>query len=580
MTYHFFQRGKHKMIQKGPIAPKDPKNQRKGFYILLDTIIEASERREGRPTQEIYLDNGRLIHDAKIVGGITDEKILSLLETCEGFKKLVKQVGVSVTSKDAERVNFIFQNYGKEDRYGGGTLIQMECPCDGAEYILDFAHYKWSNQDNVVGKMAFEFNQSGMTAKVSVKLYVDEMYDIPEVKVDLPVDFKSKDYEEMIKRSLMSLGNNARLKKVIEKAKRGEEVTIAYIGGSITQGAGAKPIHTECYAAKSFQQFKESFTIGNGNNLHFIKAGVGGTSSELGMIRYEKDVLRDGKVYPDLVVIEFAVNDEGDETKGICYESLVLKCLKAENRPAVILLFSVFANDWNLQDRLAPIGKYYDLPMVSVLEAVVPQFTLERGKGGVITKRQYFYDLYHPTNDGHQIMADCLTYLFKKANEAKWDEEIEVCQKPYKGDSFIDVQRLDRKYKANGIVIEEGSFSEIDNELQCVEMDDSPYGTPQFPYNWKHAASSGSESFKMSIESKNLVLVFKDSGNVDVGKALIYVDGILVKEAEPYLNGWTHCNPVILYSEKEVKHHEVEIKMAEGDENKCFTILGFGYTAR
>lgn len=85
-----------------------------------------------------------------------------------------------------------------------------------------------------------------------------------------------------------------------------------------------------------------------------MKAGVGGTPSELGVIRYERDILRDGAVTPDIVVVEFAVNDEGDETKGNCFESLCLKILSASNQPAVILLFSVFVNDWNLQERLSP----------------------------------------------------------------------------------------------------------------------------------------------------------------------------------------------------------------------------------
>ena len=68
-------------------------------------------------------------------------------------------------------------------------------------------------------------------------------------------------------------------------------------------------------------------------------------------------------------------------------------------------------NEWNLEDRLVPIGKNYDLPMVSVKAAVVPQFS----KNTVVTKRQYFYDIFHPTNDGHRIMADCLIGLFEQA---------------------------------------------------------------------------------------------------------------------------------------------------------------------
>lgn len=36
----------------------------------------------------------------------------------------------------------------------------------------------------------------------------------------------------MINNSLITTGNNYRIKKAIDKAKKGENVTIAYIGGS------------------------------------------------------------------------------------------------------------------------------------------------------------------------------------------------------------------------------------------------------------------------------------------------------------------------------------------------------------
>ena len=81
------------------------------------------------------------------------------------------------------------------------------------------------------------------------------------------------------------------------------------------------------------------------------------------------------------MIVEFAVNDAGDETKGNCYESLVLKALRADHKPAVILLFSVFVNDWNLQDRLAPVGWHYNLPMVSVKDAVTHQFRWTKEQG-------------------------------------------------------------------------------------------------------------------------------------------------------------------------------------------------------
>ena len=114
---------------------------------------------------------------------------------------------------------------------------------------------------------------------------------------------------------------------------------------------------------------------------------------------------------PDLIIVEFAVNDEADETKGLMHESLIQKIWSAPNEPAVVMLFSVFANDWNLKDRLAPIGWRHELPMVNVLDAVSPQFRVGVGERSVITRRQYFYDVFHPSNSGHRIMRDCLMYL-------------------------------------------------------------------------------------------------------------------------------------------------------------------------
>ncbi|MNM97814.1 hypothetical protein D3C81_1103290 [compost metagenome] len=322
------------------------------------------------------------------------------------------------------------------------------------------------------------------------------------------------------------------------------------------------------------------FGQGNGDHIHYIKAGVGGTPSELGVIRYNRDVLRDGAVQPDLVVVEFAVNDYGDETNGSCYESLVLQILSGENKPGVILLFSVFVDDWNLQDRLAPVGWHYDLPMVSVKDAVVEQFRLTKSEGNIISKRQFFYDIYHPTNDGHTVMADCLGNLFSQIHNDPLDsEDISINKAPVIGNDFMSIQLLDRKDNNGIATILEGGFVGIDLDLQKVEMDVSPTPIPQFPNNWLHTPLLGQESFKMTICSRNLILIYKDSGSSEFGSADVFVDGVWFKTLDPHENNWTHCNPVILYREETSCEHQVEIRMAPGHEDKCFTILGFGYTS-
>jgi hypothetical protein len=565
----------------GPTAPKDPVEKRSGFYILLETAIEATGRNQGKPSQEIYLEGEQLKNKARLIGCVTDEKILELLNNCSGFHKLVHSIGVSVNAKDNKTgiTNFVLQNWGKVNKYETGTVIRVPCSNDGTEVILKLQDYEWSSEDDVLGKFAFEFEEIGEMANATIKFYLNDGYEVPEVTIEPPVAFDSEEYQKMITKSLLSKGNNKRLKAAIEKAERGEEVTIAYIGGSITQGAGAKPINTNCYAYKSYLKFKEMFGKDGGNNIHFVKAGVGGTPSELGIIRYERDILRDGTVEPDIVIVEFAVNDEGDETKGICYESLCLKILSGNNKPAVILLFSVFVSDWNLQDRLSPVGRQYNLPMVSVKDAVVEQFTLTKAEGNIISKRQFFYDIYHPTNDGHTVMADCLAYLFSETKKSIMDkDDITIDKAPIIGNCFTEIHLLDRKDNGSVAKIDAGSFLETDSELQMVEMDVNSFGSPEFPHNWMHAASSENESFKLTIKSRSLILVFKDSGSSEFGKAEVFLDGEHIKTLDPRKNNWTHCNPVILYNEDTSMEHIVEVKMASGDEDKCFTILGFGYT--
>lgn len=567
---------------RGPTAPKDPESRRPFFYIMREKEIFGSIQPDGRGIQFIYEDSGRLISSARIAGNVTDEEELSLMKSTKGFRRLVHSIGVSVESDDpAREVVFAFQMYGEKDPLGGGTTLRKKLRTDGAEVRLVLSEQEWSADDKEPGQIRFEFAESEIQASASVRFFLNDGFEAPELSQDEKIDYASETYREMIERSLMQSGDSARLCKAIEKAGRGEDVTLAYIGGSITQGAGAIPINSECYAYKSYQRFAKKF--GKGDNVHFVKAGVGGTPSELGMIRFERDVLRDGAVTPDIVVVEFAVNDEGDETKGNCYESLVRKILMLPNAPAVVLLFAVFADDWNLQDRLGVVGERYRLPMVSVLNAVTPQFRLKTGEGRVLSKNQFFYDMFHPTNAGHTIMADCLMHCFEEAAKQGGSAvpSKEPLPAPVIGADFEDVRLLDKKDMPKDAVVTPGSFLFVDDKLQCVEMNEDLTGTPEFPHNWMYDGKQVKQGgdFTLEITCRALLLVFKDSGDLDAGRAQVLVDGEKKLTADPHINGWIHCNPVILIQDKETKRHKINIRMEAGEEEKKFTILGFGYVS-
>ncbi|MCD8354410.1 MAG: SGNH/GDSL hydrolase family protein [Clostridiales bacterium] len=559
----------------GPLAPMDPQEKRQGFYVLLDKEVGGLPPENGTVRHPIHLDGDRLVTFAKIVGGVTDEAILDKLTTVQGFRDLVHSIGITVTTADpAATVGFCFLCY-TADGPCGGSDHGFRLTGDGVERVIPLDTLTWPERDAVPGQFLFLLAPEVDTATVTLKLYLNDGYTVPEVDPDPPVDLESQDYRDLVARSFLSGGNNHRLKAVLRKARAGEDVTVAFLGGSITQGAGAVPTQERCYARETFRRMQKRYGAGDGSHLHYIKAGVGGTPSETALLRYDRDITRNGTVQPDLVVVEFAVNDASDETEGVCYESLVKKILSQPNHPAVILLFAVFANDWNLKERLAPIGWRYQLPMVDLLEAVSPQFSKNSDRHRVMTKRQYFYDVYHPSNLGHRLMSDCLLYLIDRLDHQQEMAEPLPEIPPYYGVEYADVHLLDRKDNCAGADIRPGSFTGRDTDLQAVPLDDDLENTPQFPYNWQKA--EGNDPFVLELTCSALLLEFKDSADPQFGRVEVWVDGAQCKVLDPREAGWTHCHTTILFHEPTPRRHRVAIFMTEKDREKTFTILGFGY---
>jgi hypothetical protein len=73
-------------------------------------------------------------------------------------------------------------------------------------------------------------------------------------------------------------------------------------------------------------------------------------------------------------------------------------------------------------------------------------------------------------------------------------------------------------------------------------------------------------------------MVYKNANNDSFGKADVFVDGKLQKTYAGHEDGgWNNCMIVMIVDEAVAGPHTIEIKMAEGDEDKAFTILAFGY---
>jgi len=239
--------------------------------------------------------------------------------------------------------------------------------------------------------------------------------------------------------------------------------------------------------------------------------------------------------------------------------------LTQDNDAAVIMIFAVTNDEWNVQNEHLPIANHYDIPIVGMKEAV---FGAVRAK--YMTTNKYFTDRYHPNNYGHTVMKDCIMQLLATIDAEEPEEMNAIPEEPKKGRDFSGMEMITAK--SEDVTIELGAFTQTDAGGQGFQVK----GGHSFPDNWKRDASAGNEPFKMTLTCKNLLLNCKQGGN-ECGTADVYVDGEKVMSVNG-AGGWGSSNVVLLIDEKEAAEHTIEIRMAEGQEDKMFTIYAFGYT--
>ena len=125
-------------------------------------------------------------------------------------------------------------------------------------------------------------------------------------------------YELNYDQGIVNEGNVNRLHKLMDKAKKGGEIRLSFIGGSITQGAASSDSKL-CYANLVYEWWMEKFPK---TEFIYNNAGIGGTTSQFGVARVERDVLITN---PDFVLVEFSVNDMANEHFVETYEGLIRK---------------------------------------------------------------------------------------------------------------------------------------------------------------------------------------------------------------------------------------------------------------
>jgi lysophospholipase L1-like esterase len=199
------------------------------------------------------------------------------------------------------------------------------------------------------------------------------------------------------------------------RARAGESLEVVFFGASLTWGANASdPLRTS-YRAEVARRLERDYPQAR---FRFHDAAIGGTGSQLGVFRLDRDVLAHE---PDLVFLDFSANDDiaSDSPETLASYEAILRRLVGEARVPVVQV--VFPFKWNVAAKSTAGMKRRDAHLALAAAygtAVGDAITLaidRVGRGETTLEALWPVDGVHPCDEGYQLFADAAWDAFQAA---------------------------------------------------------------------------------------------------------------------------------------------------------------------
>ena len=204
-----------------------------------------------------------------------------------------------------------------------------------------------------------------------------------------------------------------------QRARAGERLNVVFFGASLTWGANASDPQLTSFRGVMAQRLETAYPKAH---FKFWDAAIGGTGSQLGVFRLDRDVLRR---QPDLVFLDFSANDgisdDNQETLA-SYESLLRRLILDGHAPVVQVVFPFM---WDVQrgttDGMKRRDAHHALARAyhtAIGDAIV--LCQQRVKNGqTTTDKLWPFDGVHPGDAGYGVFADAAWDAFQDAVQRK-----------------------------------------------------------------------------------------------------------------------------------------------------------------
>lgn len=200
------------------------------------------------------------------------------------------------------------------------------------------------------------------------------------------------------------------------RAEAGEHLTVVFFGASLTWGANATDQNRTSYRALVGRRLETTYPRAR---LRFVDAAIGGTGSQLGVFRVDRDVLSH---QPDLVFLDFTANDgiEWATPESMAsYEAIVRRLVADVGVPIVQVLFPF---KWNVEGKTSIDDLQRRKAHIALAQAygtglgdAVGLIHERLGSGAATLKDIWPLDGVHPGDGGYVLFAEAAWQGFEAA---------------------------------------------------------------------------------------------------------------------------------------------------------------------
>lgn len=337
------------------------------------------------------------------------------------------------------------------------------------------------------------------------------------------------------------------------KALKGDSVKVAYLGGSITAQSG--------WRVYSLNWFKQRFPKAN---FFEINAAIGGTGSNFGVFRLHEHVL---KFKPDLVFVEFAVNDDGASEEKITrsMEGIVRQVWQQNPFTDICFIYTIKLPFIEIEQKgqlppsatvMEKVADKYHIPSINfgfeVAELVEKNQLIFKDKSKELNGVKVFSpDGVHPyTETGHAVYHNVFMRSF----------ETMLSQKTGRAKKHILNKPLALNYLANTQMIGIRDV-ELSDKWEIIQTKDAPSFASFGKYLevFGKARQSGES---LTVRFKGKAIGIYDILGPDVGRVIVEINGVVrdtISRFDPYCT-YRRMN-YFMIDNLENKEHEVVFRL-------------------